>query len=219
MMTDILNEPSLLINSNPSTFNLTTKCFGTLKGQVGYKTFDNMLNEQVGHLIAQGMKHNVTTIAIAQQILIHGDFLNTDSGSFITLDSVEDIFASIIENKHGDGVTGIISDGDHTFNDLYNHRCTLFLSLMRVMNEKGADYGVNNVWYSRTHADGEVWDNYLIVGMSTPYGECTYHVREDHFLPCLQSANITELDHAPEWDGHNSNDVLFRLAATFLGQS
>ena len=216
---NIGNDQRLLINQEPRNFVVTTASFGVLKGVLGYQSFKSLLDEQVRKLVAQGLKKDDTTIALAQQILLHGNFLKHNSELYLSLGSVEDIFASLIENKYKDGVTGLLSDGDHTFDDLYNHRCTLFLALMRVANEHGADYGIDDVWFSRTHDDGEVWENYLIVGMQTPYGICTYNVREDQFLELMLSheMRIKELERAPAWDGHNSDDVLQRLSATFLG--
>ncbi|MGS2098834.1 WDGH domain-containing protein [Escherichia coli] len=95
---------------------------------------------------------------------------------------------------------GEVSDGYHTFNELYAHRVRLFSSLMHAYAELS--------WWSRKHSDGEEWDGWIIAGITTPEGEITYHlpVEEIEFLP-----EGTELEFGKEWDGHEANDVLGRL--------
>ena len=95
---------------------------------------------------------------------------------------------------------GEVSDGYHTFNELYAHRVRLFSSLMHAYS------GLS--WWSHKHSDGEEWDGLVIAGITTPEGEITYHlpVEEIEFLP-----DGTELEFGKEWDGHEANDVLDRL--------
>ena len=95
---------------------------------------------------------------------------------------------------------GEVSDGYHTFNELYAHRVRLFSSLMHAYSALS--------WWSRKHSDGEEWDGWVIAGITTPEGEITYHlpVEEIEFLP-----EGTELEFGKEWDGHEANDVLDRL--------
>jgi len=95
---------------------------------------------------------------------------------------------------------GEVSDGYHTFNELYDHRVRLFSSLMHSYS------GLS--WWSRKHSDGEEWEGWVIAGITTPEGEITYHlpVDEIEFLP-----EGTELEFGKEWDGHEASDVLVRL--------
>lgn len=95
---------------------------------------------------------------------------------------------------------GEVSDGYHTFNELYAHRVRLFSSLMHAYP--------GLAWWSRKHSDGEEWEGWVIAGISTPEGEITYHlpVEEIEFLP-----EGTELEFGKEWDGHEASDVLDRL--------
>lgn len=95
---------------------------------------------------------------------------------------------------------GDVSDGYHTFNELYEHRDHLFLSLMK----SNADIS----WFSRLHHDGSMFDGYFICGMDLPKGTVTYHMKESLIELC---DGVRELDRAPEWDGHDSHDVLERL--------
>jgi hypothetical protein len=98
-----------------------------------------------------------------------------------------------------DGDVGETSDGYHTFNELYEHRHTLFIALCAVYPS----------WKSRLHADGGALPGWFIAGITTPEGEATYHL-PDRLWGTLKAK---ELSHAPKWDGHTSNEVLVRIAA------
>jgi hypothetical protein len=95
---------------------------------------------------------------------------------------------------------GEISDGYHTFNELYEHRHILFLGMLSASREKA--------WRSKLHADGTMFDGWFIAGLDTELGTATYHLplRMWHLFDVIR-----EIDKAPEWDGHTSNDVLVRL--------
>lgn len=98
---------------------------------------------------------------------------------------------------------GEISDGYHTFNDLYFHRMILFSVICKQNLDKS--------WKSKLHHDGTMYPEYFIVGVTTDLGQFTYHYHErywDHFK------SINELDRAPEWDGHTSFDVTRLLGLT-----
>jgi hypothetical protein len=91
---------------------------------------------------------------------------------------------------------GQISDGYHTFDELYFHRMILFSILCKVYKDKA--------WKSKQHSDGTMFDNYFIVGIETPQGNYTYHYHMeywDHF------SGVKELPNAPEWDGHQPKDI------------
>lgn len=90
---------------------------------------------------------------------------------------------------------GYISDGYHTFDELYEHRHLLFARLAE--------------WKSKKHSNGSEWFGWFIAGIGKePRKQITYHipVRLWDFYKCEES------DKAPEFDGHNSDDVLERLA-------
>lgn len=95
---------------------------------------------------------------------------------------------------------GEISDGYHTFNELYSHRIMLFLKLVNTLPDIS--------WKSNKHADGEEYKDWFIAGMETPEGMITYHLPRKYWGKC----QVKELENAPEWDGHTSNDVLHRLS-------
>ena len=97
---------------------------------------------------------------------------------------------------------GEVSDGYHTFNELYEHRCLLFIALMRAHPELG--------WRAVTHDDGSRFDGWFVAGMHLPTGDITYHLPE-RMWEKLDRCSILTLQKAPKWDGHDSGDVLDRL--------
>ena len=95
--------------------------------------------------------------------------------------------------------TGEISDGYHTFDELYEHRCTLFLALMKAVPEIA--------WISTLHDDGSSFDGWFIAGMNLATGTVTYHLPVGMWsLACETGAK--PLERAPKWDGHTSADVV-----------
>jgi len=94
-----------------------------------------------------------------------------------------------------------ISDGDHTFEELYYHRMVLFA----VICNQDKDCA----WKSWKHADGTMYDDYFIVGIKTPVGDYTYHYHKDYW----DMFKVEELEYAPKWDGHKPSDIdrLFTL--------
>lgn len=91
--------------------------------------------------------------------------------------------------------TGEISDGFHTFNELYEHRTFLF-SIICKQNKMDA-------WRSRLHNDGTMYKDYFIVGISTEEGDYSYHVHNKYWKDFY---GIRLLIKAPEWDGHKPED-------------
>lgn len=100
-----------------------------------------------------------------------------------------------------------ISDGYHTFEELYDHRISLFLALMWALPE--------NAWISKRHHDGEEWEGWFIAGMRLPTGDITYHLADKYWEPAKHTG-AKVLDRGIEWDGHTSQDVLGRLAGLIL---
>lgn len=92
-------------------------------------------------------------------------------------------------------VTGETSDGYHTFNELYHHRMVLFSIVCTMFKD--------NAWKSWLHSDGTMFDDYFIVGVTTPKGNYSYHYHKD----CWDYFSVPELKHAPEWDGHLPSDI------------
>ena len=91
--------------------------------------------------------------------------------------------------------TSLISDGYHTFGELYFHRMMLFAVICNTYNDKA--------WKSKLHDDDTMYDNYFIVGITTPEGDYTYHYHLDYW----DTFNVKELEKAPKWDGHKPSDI------------
>lgn len=101
--------------------------------------------------------------------------------------------------------TDKISDGFHTFGELYDHRRALSAVLARVLH--GAE---GAAWRSKAHhpEDSPIFNGYFIVGMDLPTGTITYHYKLEHWG---DFAGIPELEHAPKWDGAEASDTVTRL--------
>jgi hypothetical protein len=98
-----------------------------------------------------------------------------------------------------------VSDGYHTFRELYAHRCILFAALAQAYPHLA--------WRSRLHADGSGYDGWFIAGMRLPDAEgvarqITYHLPDSDWV---LFDGVVVLDRAPEWDGHTPSDVVQRL--------
>jgi hypothetical protein len=100
--------------------------------------------------------------------------------------------------------TSQVSDGYHTFGELYEHRCLLFLALMKQRPDVS--------WISNMHHDGSSFDGWFIAGMSLPTGDITYHC-PNSFWPLANKTGAEFLPKAPQWDGHTPHDVLVRIRA------
>lgn len=110
-----------------------------------------------------------------------------------------------------------ISDGYHTFDELYDHRITLYIALCKkIQNFKYHGDARNQfgdekiVWCSTLHSDGTAFANWFILGIFREKGkQITYHVPAILLSEVRQFAET--LDKAPEYDGHTPEDVLERL--------
>jgi hypothetical protein len=106
--------------------------------------------------------------------------------------------------------TNNISDGYHTFGELYEHRILLFIALCKIINKdpqyQNSDYAV---WKSKRDSDGSERDGWFLLGIGYENGsQITYHLPLSKWDECFFAA---ELRSAPDWDGHTSVEVLERL--------
>lgn len=93
-----------------------------------------------------------------------------------------------------------ISDGWHTFGELYDYRMSLQIALLNT----------NKVisWKSKLHHDGSMLEGgYFICGIATPKGQVTNHYKLEHW----DKFKIDAIERAPKWDGHTAKDCLERL--------
>jgi hypothetical protein len=112
-----------------------------------------------------------------------------------------------------------VSDGFHTFKELYEHRIRLFISLAQLLKrqENAIDYipkGESIVWCSTKHSDGSSVEDWFVLGIEKGQGrQITYHLPSRFWSEVCEFAEVLEI--APEWDGHTSEDVLKRLKNQF----
>ena len=92
---------------------------------------------------------------------------------------------------------GDLSDGYHTFNELYYQRMMLFAALVKVYKDKA--------WKSHRHEDGELCfgGGWFVVGIDTPEGSYTYHYEDKYY----DLFDCEELPVGKHWDGHTEKDV------------
>lgn len=97
---------------------------------------------------------------------------------------------------------GKVSDGYHTFDELYHHRAILFSVICNTHKDIA--------WKSKEHHDPNqpMYDGMFIVGINTPEGQATYHYDIE---PYWDMFHVQELERAPEWDGHTPDEAIRRI--------
>lgn len=103
--------------------------------------------------------------------------------------------------------TNDISDGYHTFNELYEFRKVY----NAVLFNQWAKQGIFNVHKSKKHHDGELCfgGGWFIVSASLPAGQISNHYE----LKNWDLFKCEERETADIWDGHTAQDVIKRLKA------
>lgn len=116
-----------------------------------------------------------------------------------------------------------ISDGYHTFNELYEFRkmynAALFNEWGNILNEPHLDGSIGakyDVHKSKLHHDGEIpFGNpeWFIVSAMLPTGLISNHYKMEDWdlfqVPIVEKAKY-------EFDGHNGQDVLKRLKNIYI---
>ena len=103
---------------------------------------------------------------------------------------------------------GEVSDGYHTFNELYEYRMLYNAALFNEF----AKQGLYDVHKSRKHSDGEYPfgdSNWFIVMAELPTGQISNHYE----MKDWDKFQIPEKPLANKWDGHSPRDVADRLAS------
>ena len=101
---------------------------------------------------------------------------------------------------------GDLSDGFHTFNQLYYQRMMLFATIVKQNRDRA--------WKSLRHEDGELCfgGGWFIVGIDTPEGSYTYHYEDNYY----SLFDCVELKRGKHWDGHTEKDVTRLLSLPAL---
>lgn len=119
------------------------------------------------------------------------------------MSKIDEINNMIIENKQLRVIsTKDISDGHHTFGELYKNIIILFCTLCNLLP--------NISWKSKKHNDEEndpMFSGDFIAGMNTPDGIATYHIK----LQYWDLFDIPELERAPKYGNYDNEEVLKRI--------
>lgn len=111
-------------------------------------------------------------------------------------------------------VDGSTSDGDHTFDELYEYRLLYNAALFNELALSHPEYGIHKSW---RHHDGELCfgGGWFIVSAQLPTGQISNHYRTDEWGLFA----VDEEALAAEWDGHGPAEAASRLRAFVVGQS
>lgn len=94
-----------------------------------------------------------------------------------------------------------VSDGYHSFAELYRHRIALWINVCLAHRECA--------FRSEKNADGSQWEGWFILGLDHPrFGQMTYHL-PDSYRDCCDFAPWKVRNY--DYDGHTSEDVYQRL--------
>lgn len=117
---------------------------------------------------------------------------------------IENILGSIQNKKPVD--VGEVSDGYHTFNELYRYRMLYNAAFFNLL----ARSGQVEVCKSRRHSDGEKCfgsDDWFIVMAILPTGQVSNHYESKYW----DLFDVSERETAFEYDGHTPNEASDRL--------
>lgn len=95
-----------------------------------------------------------------------------------------------------------ISDGRHTFRELYKQRIILFSVICSFFPELS--------WKSKKHFDEEndpMFNGCFIAGVNTPLGVATYHFKMEFW----DMFDVPEVERAPKYDSYSPDDVMERI--------
>lgn len=105
-----------------------------------------------------------------------------------------------------------LSDGFHSFEELYETRNALFVALCAAISAAYGEYifsGNDFLWRSKRHPNGVELEGYFLAGINQESGrQISFH------LPIEMWDDFPHndiLDKAPPFDGHTTKDVIERL--------
>lgn len=113
--------------------------------------------------------------------------------------------------------TNKISDGYHTFEELYEHRIELWITVCSLLTRLRGVLPGNphlkpyNVWFTKKHSDGIEWEGWFILGVGSGNYQMTYHLPEKYWHRGDIQIRAELKERAPKYDGHTPKDVIERL--------
>lgn len=99
--------------------------------------------------------------------------------------------------------TGELSDGYHTFNELYAARHILFVNLCLTLP--------NVAFWTHRNKEGKTMEGWFILGLQSSDEQLTFHLPVE-YLPYV-AGEIKEVERNELYDGHGTDEVLERLSA------
>lgn len=137
----------------------------------------------------------------AKQVFLSRGYVEVEGGTIYDANKWREscrVISEWLEQEPCDDI-GEVSDGYHTFNQLYHQRAILFATIVNQNKDKS--------WKSFKHSDGNYcFDSngeWFIVGIDTPQGSYTYHYAKEYW----DMFDCEELECGKEWDGHTEEDV------------
>ena len=133
------------------------------------------------------------------------DYYWVDENMFIWTD---EMIEGLVEEETKPKDMGEVSDGYHTFNELYEYRMLYNAALFNEF----AKQGLYDVHKSRKHSDGEYPfgdSNWFIVMAELPTGQISNHYE----MKDWDKFQIPEKPLANKWDEHSPKDVAERLTS------
>jgi hypothetical protein len=107
-----------------------------------------------------------------------------------------------------------ISDGYHTFDELYEHRCVLWICLVNQVWGSYHSYGLKlNLLKSKKHHDGTSFDGWFLSCLIDSDGrQMSYHLPMKYW----DRVHGEAFEQCPnKFDGHTPKDVLDRLLSLY----
>lgn len=179
----VIYTEDFLVDANNGDFD-TQGIFYAIDGNTNEKTD---INVYLGEIDGK-----MTEITFEEYVNRRANRLNKDEGlSHSDTPSLDEVQQKIHKMKD----PGKLSDGFHTFDELYYHRMMLFSIICNTYKDVS--------WKSWKHSDDTMYDDMFIVGVSLPNGDYSYHYDKEFW----NKFDVKELEKAPVWDGHKPEDI------------
>ena len=163
--------------------------------KVGDKVKNTRINDFIGKIINAQWDSNEKQIIY----IVEWDDVAKSTLSYFAR-GLQPYKEETMENK------GNISDGYHTFNELYEYRLLYNASMFNEL----AKQGLYDVHKSKRHSDGTIPfgdENWFIVQAELPTGQISNHYE----MKDWELFNVPEKEKANHYDGHTPQDVAKRL--------
>ena len=98
--------------------------------------------------------------------------------------------------------TNNVSDGYHTFGELYEHRVKLFIALCKARKDL-------NPIRSFVNSEGVKYDDWFLLQIGSYGSQIRYHLPKSEWENCSFAKEVEQM---PEFDGHTAKDVVTRIA-------